>query len=288
LIINLLSISGLIILLKYRSRLQVHEQVPAWGLCMLSLALSSPIIGIEWALRYHLMAWLPIALQYVFLLRILPGGWQKSTTIWVFSALVFLSAAAGITGKRMPSITRDSYMDLGNIKAAVKLNQEDLVVARHGLEWWTGWVLNCRTGKEYCLVSSDWDKYAQIFLLRQKEGNNYPGHQGGGQFAELPVPTESMRVYSSEFFDLYRLAPPSSEELYPGILPLVQGQIRTIGGNYVVIESEGYLQRIGLSQGTRYPDLPADSIRQGMRADIWGKRIPFSLKIKAQTIKIYR
>ncbi len=288
LIINFLSLSGLIILIKYRSRMRVQEQVPVWGLSMLSLALSSPLIGIEWALRYHLMAWLPIAFQYVFILRILSGGWQKRATLGVFGALVLLSATAGITGKRLPSITRESYQDLRNITSLQKIGKNDLVVARHGLEWWTGWVINCRTGKEYCLVPADWDKYPQIFLLRQKKGNNYPGHQGSGQFAEFPVPPGSAMEYSSDFYDLYRVKAPSAEGFYQGDLPLVQGNIRTIGTSQILVESEGYLQRISLSPGIQFPDLPADSIGQGKRADIWGQRVPFSLRIKADIIRIYR
>jgi len=288
LIINILSFSGLIILIKYRGRIQNHEQVPTWGLAILSLALSSPMIGIEWALRYHLMAWLPIALLYVFILRALPGYLLKNATLWVFAALVLFSAIAGITGKRMTSITRESYQDLWNIPSVQIISENDLVVARHGLEWWTGWVLNCHTGKEYCLVPADWNKYPQIFLLRQKKGNNYPGHQGGGQFAEFPVPPGSTLVYSSVFFDLYRLEAPSTKDYYRGDLPLVQGTIRTTGAGQILIESEGYLQRVSLSPGIQLPDLPADSIQEGKQADIWGRRVPFSLKIKAETIRIYR
>lgn len=288
LIINLISLSGLIILIRFRNRIRVHEQVPAWGLSMLSLALSSPFIGIEWALRYHLMAWLPIAFQYLFILRILPGRWYKRATLWIFGALVLLSATAGITGKRMPSITRESYQDLRNITAVQKISKNDLVVARHGLEWWTGWVLNCRTGKEYCLVPADWDKYPHIFLLRQKKGNNYPGHQGGGQFAEFPVPPGSTLAYSSDFFDLYRLEDPSSDGFYRGDLPLVQGNILTKGAGQILVESEGYVQRVSLSPGIQFPDLPADSIGQGKRVDIWGQRVPFSLRINADIIRIYR
>jgi hypothetical protein len=172
-------------------------------------------------------------------------------------------------------------------KTGINIGPNDLVIARHGLEWWTGWVLRCRTGKEYCLRPADWDKYPNIYLLRQLAGNNFPGLQGAGQFAEFPVPETAEVVCTNSSFVLYRLYKPSESEYYPGVLPLLQGEIMLVADNELVIRSEGYKQTIKLDVSTVYVGCISGGLKPGMRADIWGNRIPFSLKIWAERIKAY-
>lgn len=146
--------------------------------------------------------------------------------------------------------------------------------------------MRCRTGKEYCLRPGDWEKYPNIYLLRQKTGNNYPAYQGSGQFAEFPIPETAEKISSKESFDIYKLSKPTEVQYYPGELPLLQGEVRSIIGTLLMIRSQGYLQSVILNKSTQYISQPTE-IKPGMRADIWGQRIPFSLNIKAERIKIY-
>ncbi len=160
------------------------------------------------------------------------------------------------------------------------------MVARHGLEWWTGWALKCRTGKEYCLSQGDWDNYPAIYLLRQAKGNNYPNLKGSDQFSEFTLPSTSDLVYSSDYFKLYRLNRPAPDEFYPGELPLVQGRIDEINGKTLWILADGYRQKVIFDMQTEFPITHSDSMKPGMGIDIWGRRSPFSLKIRAEQILI--
>ena len=287
LIINIFSIAGFIIILINRKNLSSSDLSFALSLCALSLLLSSPLIGIEWALRYYLMAFLPISFVFIYAYKSLTNKFLRILLSTVLFVLTLFSTVVGINGKRNPAISSESYADLKQLKSGISINPDDLIVARHGLEWWTGWVMRCRTGKEYCLRPEDWEKYPHIYLLRQKAGNNYPSHQGSGQFAEFPIPETAEKISSNESFDIYILIKPTENQYYPGDLPLLQGEIRSVNGALLTIRSQGYLQRVILSTSTQYITSQPTEIKPRMRADIWGKRIPFSLNIKAERVKIY-
>lgn len=74
---------------------------------------------------------------------------------------------------------------------------------------------------------------------------------------------------------------------YPGELPLLQGEVRSMIGSLLMIRSQGYLQRVILNTSTQYIASQPTEIKPGMRADVWGRRIPFSLNIKAERVKVY-
>jgi hypothetical protein len=288
LLINILSIAGLIIVLINHNKLVFIDFTFALSLAILSICLSSPLIGMEWALRYYLMAFLPIALMFVFVYKSLTGNVSKIAITSVFFLLTAFSVFFGITGKRSPSISSDAYKDLVELKTETHISPGDLIVARHGLEWWTGWVLRCRTGKEYCLRPEDWHKYPNIYLLRQKSGNNYPGQQGTGQFAEFPIPETAEKIISNRSFDLYRLIKPIEDQYYSGVLPLLQGTVISINDQELTVRSQGYRQKVTIGTSTKFMGIQNVNIEPGMRADIWGKRIPFSLKTHAEIIRVYQ
>lgn len=286
-IVNLLSISGLILLSKFRKNLDQEERRAAWIFTVLSLILSSPLIGIEWALRYHMMAWLPVTFQFAYIFKIVSTKKTRSVLGGLFAVLVIFSVVAGFTGQRRSSITAESLEDLSKISSTVHLHQDDLVVARHGLEWWAGWALHVKTGKEYCLKPEDWNKYPAIFLLKQKKGNNFLANPGTNQFAELPYPADPDLIYSSEYFDLIRLREPKPGEYSPGILPLIQGTISSTGINSITLRLPHFEQEVIIPADANFIECSRDSLIAGKRADIWGSRKPFSIKIHADVVRAY-
>lgn len=286
LLVNVLSTIGLVMVLFNLKKLSFKEQSSTLSLSLLSLFLSSPLLGIEWALRYHLMAYVPITFLYIFILNFFGKKLFQYILICSFGLLTLLCGIGGLTAIRKPAITPESFQDLRNLGNKVKISRNDLVVARHGLEWWTGWALKCRTGKEYCLRQSDWDKYPAIYLVRQVKGNNYPDLKGSDQFSEFTIPESSELVYSSDFFNFYRLNRPAPDDFYPGELPLVQGRVDTLTGKTIAVIADGYGQRILFNSKTDFQVVCADSIKPGMKIDIWGRRTPFSLNIRADKILI--
>jgi hypothetical protein len=204
----------------------------------------------------------------------------------VFGVVILFSVIVALGANKRPAISALALGDLKKIKSEVSIDPADLIVARHGLEWWTGWVLDCRTGKEYCLKPEDWDHYPAIFLLRQKAGNNYPGQQGAGQFAEFPVPESAEKILSNTSFELFKLNRPLTAENFPGELPLLQGEVKSINGDRLTVQGEGYRQTVIIDSLTRFISGRPRDLKPGMRVDIWGHRTPFSLNIKAQRITV--
>jgi hypothetical protein len=287
LLINALSIFCLIIIIMKRKNLSSVDFSFALSLSALSLLLSSPLIGMEWALRYYLMAFLPLAFTFIFVFKSLTNKFLRNFLSSLLLVIVSFSIILSTGAKRNPAISSESFADLKRMKSEAGIHPDDLIIARHGLEWWTGWVMHCRTGKEYCLRPGDWEKYPKIYLLRQKTGNNYPGQQGSGQFAEYPLPQTAEKIYTNESFDFYRLSKPTEDQYYPGNLPLIQGEVRSVLGSQLQVHSEGYRQCVILSPGTQYIGCNIADIKPGMRADVWGRRVPFSLDIRAERIKVY-
>jgi hypothetical protein len=287
LIINILSISGLIVLIQRIKSLEMADRKAAWIFTLLALLLSTPLIGIEWALRYHMMAWLPIAFQYIFVFRVAGKGVLKPILTSVFALILTGSLIAGLTGQRKSAITVAAFRDLEMMHNSLDLNENDLVVARHGLEWWAGWTLRVRTGKEYCLRPDDWEKYRGIYLLRQKKGNNFPIRPGTNQFAELPPSENPDLAFTSDYFDLIRLGKPGSKDYSPGILPILQGRIISAEPDKLIIRSSEYDHLVKISRDARFIECSRDSLRIGQRADIWGKRKPFSINLYADIIRAY-
>lgn len=284
---GILSITGIGLLL-WRIRGLSEFQKPLFlTIGIMALALSSPLIGMEWALRYQLMAWLPVTLLLLVVIY-LYGDYIISYASSAIAALVVLfSVTAGFQGHRPASVSDASMTELRWIRDSLSIGRQDLVVARHGLEWWTGWELGCRTGKEYCLIARDWSEYRGIYLLRQKTGNQLPGHQGTGQFAELPLPAGAMPQIEGKQFILYRLPEPVTGDYYPGELPTFQGEIVSVKESEVHIRARGYIQPVRMKKETLFPGIPPDSLKPGVRADVWGYGRPFSRVFIANTIRAY-
>jgi hypothetical protein len=286
-LMNILAVGGIILIIRNRKNLSGSDFTAAISLAVLSLMLTSPLLGMEWALRYYLMSPLAVALLYIYVCL---GGSHILTRRLVtslFTILTLFSVIFSWEVHRKPAISDEAWADLHQLKDSVAIGANDLVVARHGLEWWTGWVLHCRTGKEYSLRPADWDKYPAIYLLRQKSGNNYPGQQGGGQFAEFPVPVGASLVLANPSFQLYRLPNPGMNQLYTGIMPDLQGEVRSVEGNRLTLFAEGYRRPVIITRGSQFITTSRQAITPGMRADVWGYRKPFSLNLYAERINIY-
>jgi hypothetical protein len=118
-----------------------------------------------------MMAWLPVTFQFAYIFKIVSTKKTRSVLGGLFAVLVIFSVVAGFTGQRRSSITAESLEDLSKISSTVHLHQDDLVVARHGLEWWAGWALHVKTGKEYCLKPEDWNKF---FSSKKRETTFWP------------------------------------------------------------------------------------------------------------------
>jgi hypothetical protein len=101
---------------------------------------------------------------------------------------------------KQPSITSEAYEDLLNLKTYVTDPGETLIIARHGLEWWTAWQLGTKIGQEKSLDHDTFEKYNLIISLVQKDGINQVHMRRQSPFHEPCFPSPREPFYESDFF----------------------------------------------------------------------------------------
>ena len=58
--------------------------------------------------------------------------------------------------------------ELRSLVPLIAAPNKTLVVARHGMEWWTAWALHTRIAQAPALRSADWQDFEAIYFLRSK------------------------------------------------------------------------------------------------------------------------
>jgi len=197
--------------------------------------------------------------------------------------LVIYSSRPAIFGKR-PHITEEAYQELYKIKEKNSLRKNSIVLTRHGLEWWTGFVFETKIGQDYSLTIDEFSKYDSVYILTQHKGNNF-GMLAWSHFLEVDVPETAIEKYAGSYFNLYKLEVSLNYTEEISKPPLTYGKIIEINRDEMLVANELYQYRIKLNPKT---DIKLRNngykLAKGMQIEIWGKRIPFSLAIKAQTI----
>jgi len=205
-------------------------------LSLILVIFALPIYDSEYYNRFNVLLFVPQSLLVLYLIRMN----QKFAV--PFSILLILITAYSIfttfsEGKR-PCISEQAYQDLQNIKKYLPDNKENtIIIAEHGLEFWTAWALKVKVGQERGIDKVDWDKFRIITILRQKNevGKRGPGnrpmpeprfnkgkHPSMGPLMEPPtgvpmgrqnelpmgppLPENFKLVYSSTYFNAYQNA----------------------------------------------------------------------------------
>jgi hypothetical protein len=143
-------------------------------------------------------------LHVVLLINIIPlmkPKLAKRTTLGllILTALTFLG---GFIFRKMPALSPEAYTDLNKIELPDKPGSQHIVIARHGLEWWTAWALRTKVGQERAVDKDLYQTYEEVYFLRQI--NLKEMHGPPTPFPEPEPPEESDLVYRSEIFELYK------------------------------------------------------------------------------------
>jgi len=215
------------------------NKVTAYLVLILSINLvifALPVYDSEYFNRFNVLLFVPQSLLVLYLIRMN----QKFAV--PFSILLILitsiSIFTTISEGKQPCIDELAYQDLQNLKKHLPENKENsIVIAEHGLEFWTAWALNVKVGQERGMKKIDSDKYGNITILRQKNefGRRRPGnrpmpgqplkkgeHPPVGPSMEPPpgvpsgqpnvppmgppLPENFKLVYSSSYFNAYQNA----------------------------------------------------------------------------------
>jgi hypothetical protein len=152
------------------------------GACGLVLfALCGPWVTGDKVMRFRLIAVGPALLCASFaLLQLNPTKMRNALAAVMMLALVVPGILHASQGGR-PVITTQAADELRSMSANISAPEKTLIVARHGLEWWTAWYLHTHIAHENAVTVEDWKNFDNVYFLHQKAGDQMPGGSMPGQ-----------------------------------------------------------------------------------------------------------
>ncbi len=200
--------------------------------------LTCPLLPGEYAMRVGLIAITPAALTLLFFL-VAPRNaametsgarwrpWAGRTLRAIGPAALILGSLASAPASRVfgphQMVSAGGLAELRAWREELGTSLRDIVVARHGLEWWAGFAMHSAV-RVHQLKASDADRYERLFILRERrtagperdrdrgpppdgERRRPPGGAGGpdGMMSLGPIPPSARVLRRGEWFTLYEV-----------------------------------------------------------------------------------
>ena len=219
LISYLLLIFGFFQYRKHRSEMDKANGYMILTLIALIAIFAFPFYETQYVQRFSAMLFIPQALMIVYLIRI-----NRNLALLFSISLVLLTTVSFFMyfgEAKRPVIDDKEFRDLQKISTYLPDNKEStIVIARHGLEFWTAWALNVKVGNDKSIDLNDLGKYKNIIILQQKKESGqrppvnkpFPGHRFSkdgkapmGPPMERPIPENFKPIYSSPYFSAFQL-----------------------------------------------------------------------------------
>ncbi|MEM0543907.1 hypothetical protein WFZ85_14940 [Flavobacterium sp. j3] len=128
---------------------------------------------------------------------------QLKTTSISFVIFTLLSIIAVSGHPKETVIDKIAYEELRKLKSVIKNDNETIIIARHGLEWWTAWALHTKVGQDKAIDSVFFEKYKNVIFITQINGFSKDIQRT--PFHEPNVPENSEIIFSSEYFKVFKL-----------------------------------------------------------------------------------
>ncbi len=209
----LLIIWGLYFIFKRKKDLSLYRINIVIILLLIVFILSFPLLDQEFAKRFSLLLFIPQIILLAFLFDFFNSPMRKMVSLLLF--LISITSVSLMTGKtKPPSITQNAFQDLKNLEQYISEPDQTLIIARHGLEWWTAWQLKTKIGQDKSLTRNQFLKYKNIIVLVQLNGMNQMHPEEKSPFHEPHFPSYQKPFYVSSYF--------KSTELREGDLELLQ------------------------------------------------------------------
>ena len=197
-----LAIVGIITFKTKGNKLLANRKAILFASIVCLLTLSFPLLDGEYFKRLILFSFIP---QILLILQIAPTiSIRQLKTINIF--LLSFSALSIFTVMEHPKETvleQSVYEDLKALKSVIKNDKETIMIARHGLEWWTAWALQTKVGQDKAIDKFFFEKYKNVIFIVQING--FSNDRQRTPFHEPTVPQNSEIIFSSEFFKAFKL-----------------------------------------------------------------------------------
>ncbi len=211
----------------YQYRKHKHKADRATGYMILSLIVlififAFPFYETQYVQRFNVLLFVPQSMLILYIIRInqklaVPFSISLTLLTVIFIFIYFRE-------DKKPCIDELAYRDLQNIKSYIPADKaETIIIARHGLEFWTAWNLNMKVANDRTMDNLGLEKYKHIIFLQSKnedkqgplggrplhkpgspEGGPPPNGPGMGMRMGHTIPENFKLIYSSSYFNAYK------------------------------------------------------------------------------------
>lgn len=276
---NLFAIQGIILLLSQRNNLDNYKIILGLALATCTLFLSNPFLGLEWANRLFMIAYIPVTVLYLIIYNSIRGKWIKIPTTFVFIFLLTISFVFAILNKSTMSISKNAHLELEQIEGKKLFSKNDVIVCRQDLRLLANWTFETKGISDYLLTKDEFNKYSSVFLLKQNNGKN-PKIRS----SEPVVENDYIPIFKGAYFEIFKInnkskLPTEPKKIFKG----VKGTIVEILNKNVLVKDykTGRIRTVFIKN----IDTGNLNIHNGMKVEINGEWVPFSLSLTAETIK---
>jgi hypothetical protein len=154
---------------KFRNKLDKASAYMLVTLIVMLAIFAFPLYDQQYFQRFNVLLFIPQLLLILHLIRLN----QKFAVPFTISLVLLttLSIFMYFSEEKRPCIDDLAFQDLQNINKYLPENKENsIVIASHGLEFWTAWALNVKVGQDRATEKIGLDKYRNVIFLRQKGG----------------------------------------------------------------------------------------------------------------------
>lgn len=162
------------------------------GAALTVIVLTGPWVQGDKLMRFQLNA-VPLALLCVlFALLQIPHRWARGLPGVLMLMAALVPTALKLRDGPRTIISHEAWQELRSLASSVENPKDTLIVARHGLEWWTAWTLHTHIAQAQALTADDWTRYKHVWFIEQKKGMNMPmgGPPGMGRGPDERRPRE--------------------------------------------------------------------------------------------------
>jgi len=147
------------------------------GAAVTVIALTGPWVTGDKMFRLQMNA-APLALIcLLFAILQIPRTWVRGAAGFVILGLLLTPSIFRIRSGGHPNISPEAHAELRQLTALIEKPELTLIVARHGLEWWTAWTLHTHIAQAQAVTPEDWQDYDSVCFLEEKRGGMgmFPG-----------------------------------------------------------------------------------------------------------------
>ncbi|MEI7896757.1 MAG: hypothetical protein WCJ26_06945 [bacterium] len=218
----LLAIAGIFQFRKFKDKTDKITANLVLSFIFVIFIFAFPFYDQQYFQRFAVLMLIPQSLLILYLIRMN----QKSAVPFSISLILLTTLSLFLTfsEEKRPCIDDQAFQDLQNIRKYIHGDKKNtIIIAQHGVEFWTAWTLNVKVGNDRSMDKLGLEKYKNIIFLQNKSGERQgppgrrslrkpgPGEDGHppmrrptGPPRGRPVPRNFNLIYRSSYFNAYQ------------------------------------------------------------------------------------